>query len=374
MNRKLSSLVKVGAIAAAAMLTLSSCAANETPNESPEASAPDTSNSDSGSSLTGTLVGAGASAQGVAQDAWIAAFLDVEPGIEITYDPAGSGAGRENFQQGAANFAGSDRAFKIEEIESGDFASCAAGSDIVELPVYISPIAVIFNLEGIDSLNLDADTIAGIFLGEITNWNDPVIAEQNPGVDLPDLGITAVHRADKSGTTGNFTDYLAAASSNWTHGSVEEWPIDGGEAAPQTSGMANAVSGGNGTIGYIDASRAGDLGIVNVKVGDEYVPYSPEAAAAVVDASPLEDGRAATDLAFALDRNTTESGVYPIVLVSYLIGCAEYADPAVAELIKPYFSFAASAEGQELAAAEAGSAPITDDLRSKINAAIDAIK
>src|SRR5690606_28793217 len=106
MNRKLSSLVKVGAIAAAAMLTLSSCAANETPNESPEASAPDTSNSDSGSSLTGTLVGAGASAQGVAQDAWIAAFLDVEPGIEITYDPAGSGAGRENFQQGAANFAG----------------------------------------------------------------------------------------------------------------------------------------------------------------------------------------------------------------------------------------------------------------------------
>src|SRR5690625_987667 len=114
MNRKLSSLVKVGAIAAAAMLTLSSCAANEPAGESPETSTPETSETES--SLSGALVGAGASAQGVAQDAWIAAFLDVEPGIEITYDPAGSGAGRENFQQGAANFAGSDRAFKVDEI------------------------------------------------------------------------------------------------------------------------------------------------------------------------------------------------------------------------------------------------------------------
>lgn len=371
MNRKLSSLVKVGAVAAAAMLTLSSCAANEpqTTTEEPtneQTQAPE-------SSLTGTLVGAGASAQGVAQDAWIAKFLDVEPGIEITYDPAGSGTGRENFQQGAANFAGSDRAFKIDEIAEGNFAACAADSSIVELPVYISPIAVVFNLEGVDSLNLDADAIAGIFLGQITNWSDPQIVEQNPDANLPDLGITAVHRADKSGTTGNFTDYLGAASSLWEHGAVEEWPIEGGEAAPQTSGVVTAVKGGNGTIGYVDASRAEDLGIVNVKVGDDYVPYSPEAAAAVVDASPIEEGRADTDLAFKLDRNTQESGVYPIVLVSYLIGCETYADSNVAPLIKAYFSYAASEEGQQVAAAEAGSAPISNELRERINAAIDTI-
>jgi len=135
----------------------------------------------------------------------------------------------------------------------------------------------------------------------------------------------------------------------------------------------SAVEGGEGTIGYADASRAGDLGTVAIQVGDEFVPYSPEAAARVVDASPQDEGRAATDIAIAIDRTTTEPGVYPIVLVSYLIGCAEYADSATAELVKAFFSYAASAEGQEAAAAAAGNAPISDTLREQIDAAIDAI-
>src|SRR5690625_3580560 len=113
MNRKLS--LKIGALAAAAAITLTACATNEQ-------GAVDTPQNSVTQSLRGTLVGAGASSQGVAQDAWIASFLDVAPGIEITYDPSGSGAGRENFQQGAALFAGSDRAFKLEEIEAGPFA------------------------------------------------------------------------------------------------------------------------------------------------------------------------------------------------------------------------------------------------------------
>src|SRR5699024_7865587 len=144
-----------------------------------------------------------------------------------------------------------------------------------------------------------ADTIAKIFTGEISMWNDAAIAEANPDVDLPQLGISPVHRADKSGTTGNFTSYLAeAAPDSWSHGEVEEWPLDSGEAAPQTSGMVSAVEGGEGTIGYADASRAEGFGTVSVKVGDAYVPYSPEAAAAVVDASELEAGRGDADLAF----------------------------------------------------------------------------
>src|SRR5690606_31831471 len=105
----------------------------------------------------------------------------------------------------------------------------------------------------------------------------------------------------------------------WTHGSVEEWPIQAGESAQGTSGVVQAVEGGVGTIGYADASRAGSLGTVSVKVGDEFVPYSPEAAAAIVDASPLEEGRGEGDLAVKLDRTSSEAGVYPIVLVSYLI-------------------------------------------------------
>lgn len=367
---KLKTSLKFGALTAAVLVGLSGCAANETEAPAAETETPETSET----ALSGSLVGAGASSQGEAQNAWIASFLDVQPDITITYDPAGSGTGRENFQQGASQYAGSDRAFKLEEIEAGPFAMCAADSGLVELPIYISPIALIFNVEGVDSLNLDAVTLSNIFLGNITNWNDEAIASQNEDTELPDLAITAVHRSDKSGTTGNFTDYLSVAAADvWTHGSVEEWPIDGGEAAQGTSGVVSAVEGGNGTIGYADASRAGELGTVNVKVGDEYVPYSPEAAAAVVDASPLEEGRGANDLAIALDRNTDSAGVYPIVLISYLIACETYEDSAVAPLVQEFLSFTASEEGQQISAENAGSAPITSELRTKIEAAIASI-
>lgn len=352
-------------IAVTAAIALSSCAANES------GAAP----SESASSLSGNLVGAGASSQDAAQQAWIAAFQTANPDVTIDYDPSGSGAGRETFLEGASDFAGSDRAFNDEEIAAGGFAKCAPDTDIVELPVYISPIAVIFNVEGVDSLDLDPATVAGIFAGTITKWNDPAIADQNPDATLPDQAITPVHRSDDSGTTENFTDYLAAVAPDvWTFDPDGVWPIEGGEAAQGTSGVVDAVTNGTGTVGYADASRAGDLGTVSIKVGDEYVSYSPEAAAAVVDASPLAEGRSEGDLAIEVDHATEEAGVYPIVLVSYLIGCQQYADSENVELVKSYFSYVASPEGQDAAAEAAGSAPISDSLLEQITAAIDSIK
>jgi len=364
---KISRIAQVGAVAAIAALALAGCASNEGGTTAPSAS--------TGPALTGTLNGAGATSQQVAVQAWTAAFQTSNPDVTINYDPAGSGTGRESFQSGAVAFAGSDRAFKLEEIEAGPFDACVEGSELVEIPAYVSPIAIIINIEGVDSLDLDPATVAGIFAGTITTWNDPAIAETNEGVTLPDTAITPVHRSDKSGTTGNFTDYLAAnAEDVWTFGSVEEWPIQGGEAAQGTSGVVNAVKGGNGTIGYADSSQAGDLASVNVKVGDEFVGHSAEGAAIAVDASPFEEGRAASDLAIAIDRTTTEAGAYPVVLISYLIGCTEYADADAAALVKGFFSTAISAEGQDTAATNAGSAPISDALREKAVAAVDAIK
>ncbi|MEV8253278.1 phosphate ABC transporter substrate-binding protein PstS [Rhodoglobus sp. NPDC076762] len=356
----------IGAIAIAGTILLSSCAA-AADNGSDEGTASD---------LTGTLVGAGASSQQSAQEAWVAGFQTANENVTVEYDPIGSGGGRDTFIGGGSQFAGSDRAFKSEEIDEDNFASCVPGTGILEIPAYISPIAIIFNLDGIDSLNLDADTIAGIFNGSITNWNDEAIVSQNDGVTLPDLGITAVHRADDSGTTANFTDYLsAAAPSVWTVGSIETWPTEfGGEGAPQTSGLVDAVSNGTGTIGYADASRAGDLGTVAVKVGDEYVPYSPEAAAAIVDASPFAEGRGETDFAVELDRASDASGVYPVVLISYLIACNEYASSENVDLVKGYLSYIISDEGQATAAESAGSAPISSALFEKAQAAVDAIK
>lgn len=368
MKKKTTASIRAAAIGGIALLALTSCAANESAPTQPD-------NGGSASALSGTLVGAGASSQGAAQEAWIAAFQTANVDVTVNYDPSGSGAGRETFQQGASAFAGSDRAFKIDEIAAGPFDSCAADSGLVEFPAYISPIAIIFNIDGVDELNLDADTTARIFSGEISNWSDPAIAALNEGTTLPDLNITAVHRSDKSGTTGNFTEYLdAAAPEAWTAGSIEEWPTEfGGEGASQTSGMVDAVTNGVGTIGYADASRAGDLGTAAILVGDEFVNYTPEAAAAIVDASPIETGRGANDIAIHLDRTSEEAGVYPIVLVSYLIGCETYADTANAELVKEYFGYVVSEAGQKTAAAEAGSAPISADLRSKVESAIASI-
>lgn len=364
---KNSRIARLGAIGAVAALALTGCAANET-------GAPGSDGPASGSGLSGNLIGGGASSQEVAIAAWTKSFQTANPDVTVDYDPQGSGAGRESFAAGGFAFAGSDRAFTADELTSLEFTGCAAGSSIIEIPAYISPIAVIFNLDGVDDLNLDAETLAGIFAGTITEWNDPRIAATNEGVELPDLAINAVHRADKSGTTGNFTDYLAAAAGGvWTHGSVEEWPIASGEAAQGTSGVVQAVEGGQGTIGYADASRAGSLGTVSVQVGDAFVPYSPEAAAAIVDHSPLEERQGEGDLAVSLDRTSEQDGVYPIVLVSYLIGCEQYADPAQAALVKGFFTEAISPAGQTAAAEAAGSAPISDELRAKAQAAIDLI-
>lgn len=367
---KISRITRFAAVGAIAALALTGCAANE--NTDPATGAGDTTSTQS--ELSGNLVGGGASSQEVAIAAWSKQFQTANPDVTVDYDPAGSGTGRESFAAGAFAFAGSDRAYKLDELSSTTFGACAADSDIIEIPAYISPIAIIFNLDGVDSLNMDAATVAGIFAGTITTWNDPAIAEANPGVTLPSSTINTVHRSDKSGTTGNFTDYLAAAAGDvWTHGSVEEWPIASGESAQGTSGVVQAVESGVGTIGYADASRAGSLGTVSVKVGDDFVPYSPEAAAAIVEHSPLDEGRSAGDLAVNLDRTSTEAGVYPIVLVSYLIGCEEYADPAQGALVKAFFTDAISADGQAAAAEAAGSAPLSASMRDQAQAAIDLI-
>ncbi len=368
---KLNRIAQLGAVAAVAALALTGCAANE-----PAGNGSTNSPGGSSSALTGTLVGQGASSQQVAIQAWTAAFNEANPDVVVQYDPAGSGTGRESFQQGAVNFAGSDRAFSAEEIAAGGFGACAADSPIVEIPAYVSPIAIIFNVPGVDKLDLDAATVAGIFAGTITKWNDPAIAATNDGVDLPDTAINPVHRSDKSGTTGNFTDYLSAnASDVWTWGSVEEWPAGVvGEAAEKTSGVVEAVKAGEGSIGYADSSQAEGMSSVNVKVGDAFVGHSAEGAAITLDASSIESGRSAGDLAFTIDRTTTADGAYPVLLVSYLIGCEKYEDANIAALTKAFFSTAVSAEGQESAATNAGSAPISDDLRAKAVAAIDLIK
>ena len=323
--------------------------------------------------LSGRLAGAGSSAQAAVMQAWIAGFQSANPAVTVNYDPVGSGGGRDQFTAGGVDFAGSDRAMKPEEIAEAA-ERCGEGGTVVNLPLYIGPIAVAFNLEGVDELNLRPETIAKIFNQKITKWNDPEIVADNPDAELPDLKITPVNRQDDSGTTENFTDYLAAAAPEaWPYEPDGVWPVRGGEAANGTSGVIQAITAGNGAIGYADASQVGDLGTVAVGVGDEFVEYSPQAAAAVVEGSPREEDREEGDIVIEVARDTTESGQYPIVLVSYSIACTKYEDPRTGELVKAFLTYVASDQGQAAAERTAGSAPLSAGLQAEVQESIDMI-
>lgn len=354
-------------------LSLAACGGG---NSADEASA-DTGGSEASgdyADLSGELAIGGASSQESAQNAWMVGFGEVAPGVTVSYDPVGSGGGRENFISGAYPMAGSDSYLDDEEGElSGATETC--GAEPIEIPNYISPIAVIYNLEGVDELNLSPETLAGIFAGDITTWDDEAIVADNPDADLPSEDITPVHRSDESGTTGNFTNYLSQVAGDvWTAGEVETWPTEaGGEGGKGTSGVVQVVTDAPNTIGYADASQAGGLGQASIGVGEEFVAPSPEAAAKIFEVSPRVDEGSDVNYAHELDYKTEESGVYPIVLTSYLLACQTYDDEATAANVKGYISYILSDEGQEIGSTEAGSAPLPDEVREQAQAVVDEI-
>lgn len=373
--------MKLRAVALAglsAAMLLSACASNENTNGGSSADAKDSSPAASESAggdssapaeeLSGSLQATGASSTEKAQDLWTANFAGVQPNVTVNYTSTGSGTGRENFISGASEWVGSDRAWKPEENKAGAFGNCTEDSISYDLPIYISPIAVVYNLEGVDGLNLTPELTAKIFMGEIKNWNDEAIAAENKDLKLPDQAITIVHRADESGTTENFTDWMnKAAGDVWTEKGNGEWKGGGGDAAEKTSGVVTAVQNAAGAIGYADLSQAGDL----QKAKINGVEPNSEDAAKAVEASPIEDGREENDLAIELDRKAEG---YPIVLVSYAMVCADYKDDNVAELVKSYVKYITSEEAQKAAEEKVGNAPLSAGLIEKVHAAIDAVK
>ena len=366
-TRSLAAVCGVGLLA-----SLAACGDNTAAPESTSAT------KDGVASLTGEYAGAGASSQQTAVEAWIERFRSQAPNATVAYNPSGSGAGVSTFLTGSTVWAGSDKALSAEEIEQSK-SVCASGTAF-DVPVYVSPIAVAFNLDGISTagkhVNMDAATIAKVFNGEITRWNDPAITEQNPGLDLPNLTITVVHRSDKSGTTLNFVSYLKdVAPSAWPHDLSENWPNEVGQGAKGTSGVVSTIKQANGTIGYADFSQVGDLGTVAVKVGDDYTPISADAASKVIADSPVDtsvdgDNRIVIDI----NHKTAATGAYPIVLVSYDIACPIYRDENTARFAKSWLGYITGKAGQDQAKNATGSAPLPENIAQYVRASIDAIE
>jgi phosphate transport system substrate-binding protein len=347
----------------AVVTALAACGDNTVPADSSNAS------KGKSSGVSGEFHGAGASSQQGAVEAWIATYQGTNRHTKIAYNPSGSGAGVSTFVTGAIAWAGTDAPLSDQQIEQSK-SVCKSGSAF-DVPVYVSPIAVTFNLKGISGqgkhLNMDAGTVAGVFDGKITQWNDEAIKAQNPKVNLPPTPITVVHRSDKSGTTNNFTSYLKAAAPNdWPYEAQENWPNEVGQAAKGTDGIISSIGQADGTIGYADEAKVGDFGTVAVKVGSDYVAPSAQAAAKTVNTSPLRAmPKGSKRVVVDVDYATTTAGNYPVVSSSYAVACPAYKDAKTGAFVRDWLDYILSNKGQKVAAENTGSAPLGGTLTQK---------
>jgi len=375
---KINRIAQVGAIAAIAALALAGCSSS--PSSSGSTSTASASPTDAAvnvtldTSLTGTIAAGGSSAQANAQAAWTAAYTASVKGVTVNYDKSqGSGGGVTNFLSGAYDFAGSDAPLSADETAKSK-TLCAPGG--IDIPIYLDGVSVIFNVPGVTSLKLSGATIANIFNLKITDWSDPAITKDN-GKALPAGPITTVARSDGSGTTANFTNYLAATqTAAWPYPAGKQWPVSGNVSLQKGgSGVVATVKAGTGTIGYADHSAIGDLSAASVIQDGTAIAFSPEAVAktfsvAAVDASNSVPG----DMSKKFDYSKLTTETYPIPLVSYAITCSTFKDSKQATLTKSYLGYVASTLGQQISAKNAGSAPLPNDTLKQAQTSINGIK
>ncbi|MEV0283313.1 phosphate ABC transporter substrate-binding protein PstS [Kribbella sp. NPDC050820] len=368
-------LLRVGTVAVASLgvLALSACGSDPEPSgsSSPEGSA------STADCPQGTLNAEGSSAQKNAIEEVIAKYNEKCADVTVNYNPTGSGAGIKQFNAAQVDFAGSDSALKTEASDGDSEAATAAkrcqNNPALNLPMVIGPVAIAYNLDGVDKLVLDGATAAKIFQGSIKTWNDPAIAKLNAGVTLPGDPISVFFRSDESGTTENFTKYLAAAGGGaWTGKPAKKW-TGTGAGKEKSAGVAEGVKSTKNSITYVEWSYAVDnkLGVAQVDNGSgSPVELTAESAGKALAAAKVKG--TGNDLSMSLDYATKEAGAYPIILVTYEIACSKGLAAEKTALVKSFLSYFASTEGQA-SLTELNYAPLPDEIRTKVDAAVQAI-
>ncbi len=378
---KLSRPTQLAGVALAGALALTACGSdnNTTTNAGGSSSSSGMSSGSSSMSgsincASGTLNSTGSTAQANAMTQWIKDYQTQCPDATVNYGGGGSGKGITDFTNGQTSFAGSDSALSPAkgEVAAAD-KRCGGTGQAVDLPMVPGPIAVIYNVQGADGITLTPSLLAQIFSGKITKWNDPAIAAANTGVTLPDATITTVHRSDSSGTTDNFTKYLAAAAgSDWTFDHDKQWKAPGGQGAKGSDGVASAVKSTPNTIAYDEYSyaTANSLQMAKIDNGSGAVELTPEAVGKAVAAAKVTG--TGDDLTLQLDYATKAQGAYPILLVTYEITCVKGLPSDQAALVKSFLSYTASDAGQK-SLTDLGYAPLPAEIQTKVQAVVDKI-
>jgi phosphate transport system substrate-binding protein len=308
------------------------------------------------STLTGTLQGSGSSFQAGFNDAAREALQEKAPELTVNYNPVGSGAGKTDLADQKTQFAGTDSLVKDEDKPK------YKGGAFLYFPTVAAPITVSYNVTGLDRLSLSPSTLAKIFQGEVKKWDAEPIKADNPGVSLPGGDIKVVRRADSSGTTETFTKYLKkAAPEDWKldAASTVNWPADF-VSAQQNGGVAQAIKGADGYIGYVDYNdaKSADLKFASVKnkKGTFVAPGLP-ASVSALGAAKVKD-----DLTYdALDSDAADA--YPIVAATYLLVYAKYPSAETVTALKGWLTFVLT-DGQALAES-VNFAKLPEELRKK---------
>jgi phosphate transport system substrate-binding protein len=316
----------------------------------------------------GDLTGAGATFPNPLYTKWIAAYGKVEPGLSINYQSVGSGAGVKQLLAKTVDFGASDVPMTDEELGQ-------ASGKIIHLPTTLGAVVLAYNLPDVkDRLKLTPDLVSGIYLGDITTWNDPKIAAVNPGVSLPAQNISVVYRADGSGTTGVFTGYLSAVSPDWKSkvGAGKSVQFPTGAGAKGNDGVAGVVKTTAGAIGYVELAYA-------TSKGNE-IPFAllQNQAGKFVEASPESVSAAAASVAEKMPDDLRTSIVnapgdkaYPISSFTYLLVYADMQDPAKAKALAKFIWWGLH-DGQAMTSPN-GYAPLPPAVIAKEEAKLKAL-
>jgi phosphate transport system substrate-binding protein len=312
-----------------------------------------------------TLNGSGSTLSKPYQETAIEEFKKANKEVKINYGGGGSGKGRQDLADMVVDFAGTDSPYKEADLAK------VKGGEILYFPILLGPIAISFNVQGLDKLQLSPETLAKIFQRDIKKWNDKAIAADNPGAKLPDAAIVVAHRADGSGTTQNFTEYLnTAAKGVWKlkSGSTVEWPSDT-QAGQGNAGVAQIIKATKGAIGYVDLSDAvaSQLKYASVKnSAGKYIEPTPDSASAAGDGIDVKP-----DLTFKSVNSPAPEG-YPITAPTWVIVYQNQADAAKGALIRAYVNYLVTT-GQDMLS-DIDYAPLPKSLQDKAVAQLEQIK
>ena len=307
-----------------------------------------------------TLTGAGATFPAPLYAAWFQTYNGLHSNIQIDYTPNGSGAGITAITQGTVDFGASDAAMKDTEI-----AALPAGKTLFHFPTALGAVVAIYNLPDIPKVQLDGPTLAGIYLGKITKWNDPALVALNAGVTLPDTAILVVHRSDGSGTTNAYTTYLDTVDPTWHAGpgagKTVNWPT--GVGASGNDGVATAVKQTTGAIGYVDLSVAASTHLTSAYLKNADGNFVPGSTDGVTAAAEAVKDKFPADFRQKPIINGAGATTYPIASYTYLLVYTDQADATKGQALVSFIYWALT-DGQSAEAA-LGYAPLPAEIAAK---------